>query len=174
MEPIHVPPQEYVAEKEYQGMTRRGGFVRAVAQAQRETERRKRQQALNWIKAQSQAAKTAEQTKKAYERASAAEQKESAQLYAESRLAHVNLQNEELEQVITRLNSVLTDALAVQHFLDVQTLKPPLPNPVFTSGPLAIAEPPPAPYLYQPPMPTGLQKLLPGAKERTWQQETPL
>ena len=86
-------------------MTRRGGFVRAVAQAQRETERRKRQQALNSIKAQSQAAKIAEQTKKAYERASATEQKERARLYTESRLAHVNLQNEELEQVLTRLNS---------------------------------------------------------------------
>ena len=76
----------------------------------------------------------------------------------ESRLAHVNLQNEELEQVLTRLNTVLTDALAVQHFLDVQILKSPLPNPVFTPGPLAIAEPPPAPYLYQPPAPTGLPK----------------
>ncbi len=151
-------------------MTRRGGFVRAVAQAQRETERRKRQQTLNSIKAQSQAAKIAEQTKKAYERASAAEQKERARLYTESRLAHVNLQNEELEQAMMRLNSVLTDALAVQHFLDVQTLKSPLPNPVFTPGPLAIAEPPPAPYLYQPPTPTGLQKLLPGVKEKYAQE----
>jgi len=151
-------------------MARRGSFVRAMAQTQREAERRKNLQAINVLKAQSQAAKVAEQTRKAYERASQAEQKERTRLYVESRIAHANLQNEELEQLMAHLNTLLTEALTVQHFLDIQTLKQPLPNPVFTPGPLAVAEPPPAPYLYQPPVPTGLQKLLPGAKEKYAQE----
>lgn len=58
----------------------------------------------------------------------------------------------------------------IKHFLDVQTLKQPPPNPVFTPGPLAIAEPPPDPQRYQPPAPTGLQKLLPGVKEKYAQE----
>lgn len=141
-----------------------------MAQTQREAERRKSLQASNLLKAQSQAAKVAEQTRKAYERASQVEQKERTRLYVESRIAHANLQNEELEHTVARLNTLLTEAVAVQHFLDVQTLKPPLPNPVFTPGPLAITEPPPAPYLYQPPAPTGLQNLLSGAKEKYAQE----
>ena len=136
-------------------MPRRGGFVRAVAQAKREAERKKYQQVLAVMKAQSQAAKAAEQARKAYKHPSAAEQKERDRLYTESRLAHVSPKRR------TRTNDDMLKhtsyrCLTVGHVLDVQTLKQPLPNPVFTPGPLAIVEPPPLPQNYQPLMPTGL------------------
>jgi len=151
-------------------MTKRGGFVRAMAQAQKEAERKREQQARALQKAQSEGAKAVVQAKKAKEDALKAEKKERDRLSAEAGIAQVNLQNEELEQSMLRLATLLTDALKIQHFFDVQTLKQPLPNPVFTPGSLAIPEPPPAPYLYQPPAPTGLQKLLPGTKEKYTQE----
>lgn len=143
-------------------MARRSGLVRAIAQAQREAERKR----IAQERAQTQAAKAAAQAQKAYQRAQIADQKERARLYAESRAAQVAMQNDELESDIIRLNNLLLEALSIESFIDFQKLKETPNLPVFNPGQLAIAEPPPSPQMFLPPELTGLQKLVPGAKEK--------
>jgi restriction system protein len=143
-------------------MARRSGFVRTMSQALRDAERRR----IAQQKAQTQAAKAAISAQKAYQRALNADKKERERLYIESRIAEVNLQNEQLEQRIKDLEQILSNAFASNSYIDIQTLKQPLNLPVFKPGPLAIAEPPPSPNAYKPPEPTGIQKLLPGTKEK--------
>src|SRR5581483_6201486 len=83
-------------------MARRKGFLHAVAQAQRDAERRQRAD----LQAQSQRAKELERARKAYQKAQEAAQKaqaqqiaqaqkEQARLYLESRNAEVDLLNEQ-------------------------------------------------------------------------------
>lgn len=151
-------------------MARRSGFVRSMRQAQRDAERRRIAQQLALEKAQTQAAKAAVAAQKAYQRALTADKKERERLYAESRVAEVNLQNEQLEQQIKQLEQLLSHALSSNSYIDMQTLKQPLNLPVFNPGSLAVAEPPPSPNSYKPPEPTGIQKFLPGAKEKYAQE----
>jgi restriction system protein len=149
-------------------MTRRSGIFRAIAQAQREAERKSLAQA----RAQTQAAKAAAQAQKAYERAQIADQKESARLYAESRVDQVAMQNQELESDIRRLGNLLIEALSLDSFLDFQKLKEPPNLPIFNPGQLAVEESPPSPQMYLPPELTGLQKFVPGAKEKHARETT--
>ena len=143
-------------------MARRSSLLRAIAQAQREAERKHLAQA----RTQTQVAKAAAQAQKAYERAQIADQKERARLYLESRTAQVAMQNEELERDVMRLNNLLLETLSNDSFLDIQSLKQSPNFPVFNPGQLAVAEPPPLPQMYHPPELTGLRKLVPGAKEK--------
>src|SRR6266849_2484443 len=99
-----------------------------------------------------------------------AERKERARLYTESRIAQVNLQNEQLNQNITQLGNILTDALSIDSFINLQTLKQDPERPVFNPGQLGVAEPPPVPQMYMPPDLTGIQKLIPGTKEKHAQE----
>ncbi len=143
-------------------MARRSGLVRVLVQNQREAERRRVAQQRE----QAQAAHAAEKARKDYERAVTADQKERARLYAESRQAQVALQNEQLEQHIQSLEHLLLDALAIDPFIHMQSLKQPLTIPAFNPGPLGVPELPPQWHRYTPPEPSGIQKLLPGAKEK--------
>ena len=143
-----------------------------MVQGQRDAERRRIAQQHALEKAQTQAAKAAIAAQKAYQRALNADKKERERLYTESRIAEVNLQNEQLEQQIKQLEHLLSDAFSVNSYIDIQTLKQPLNLPVFNPGPLAAAEPPPSPNLYMPPELTGFQKFLPGAKEQRAQEIT--
>src|SRR6266699_21260 len=136
-------------------MTRRSSLLRAMAQAQREAERKRLAQA----RAQTQA-------QKAFERAQIADQKERAKLYTESRVDQVTMQNEELEGDIIRLDNLLLETLSIDSFLDFQKLKEQPNLPIFNPGQLAVGEPPPSPQMYLPPELTGLQKFVPGAKEK--------
>lgn len=151
-------------------MARRSGILRTLVQAQREAERRHVAQLRQQVQLQTQAAKAAEKARKDYERALQADQKERARLYAESRIAQVNLQNEQLNEDITRLSNILTDALSIDSFINLQTLKQVPERPVFNPGQLGVAEPPPAPQMYMLPDLTGIQKLIPGAKEKHAQE----
>ena len=152
-------------------MARHSGFMYAVRQAQREAERNRNAQIKAQQNAQSQAVKTAAKLQKDYESAVKADQKERARLYIESRIAQVDVQNEQLEQDVARLNALLIEALAKDPFLDLNTLKEPLNLPLFSQSELLIATPLLPPWQsYLPPEPTGLQKLLPGAKEKYAQQ----
>ena len=56
--------------------------------------------------------------------------------------------------------------LAVDDFLDFESLKEAAPRPQFTPGALAVAEPPPDPAAFRSPAPSGAQKLVPGARQR--------
>jgi restriction system protein len=121
-------------------MARRSGLVRVMVQAQHEAERKRQAQLHEMEKARTQTAKAAEKAQKDYEKARITNQKELAKLYIESRIAQVQLQNEQLEQQIKSLEHVLLDAYSVDPYIDIQTLKQTSNLPPFNLRPLAIAE----------------------------------
>jgi len=143
-------------------MARRKGIFDALAQARREAERRRVAQAV----AESQAARAAEQARRAYERAHIADLKERARLYLESRLSEVAAQNEQLEQDVARLRHLLSDSLSAEHFVDLETLKQAPQIPPFNPGSLGQAEPAPAPEAYLLPKLSVIKRFLPGAKQK--------
>ncbi|BCL80985.1 restriction endonuclease [Ktedonobacteria bacterium brp13] len=152
--------------------------VRAQVRAQHEAARKHAAQARTIAKSQTQAAIAAEKARKEYERtqhkeyerAQRTEQKERARLYTESRIAEVNLQNEQQEQEIAQLSTLLIDALSADIFIHLQDLKQPPQLPIFRPEQLAIVEPPPHLQTYMPPQPSGIQKLFPGSKEKYAQE----
>jgi len=151
-------------------MSRRKGFVQILMQAQRDAERKKLAQLKELARRQTQAARAAEQARKDYERAKAANEKERARLYIESRQAQVDLQNEELEQQIYLIEHILIEALSTDTFINLESLKEPLQIAPFNPGHLATPEMPPQWAAFLPPEPHGVQKLLPGSKERYAQE----
>ncbi|MGH3830492.1 MAG: hypothetical protein ACRDRS_08570 [Pseudonocardiaceae bacterium] len=130
-------------------------------QIQREAERQARLRAA----AETRAAREAERARRAYERAQAADTKERQRLYIESRMADVELRNQELKDDIAALELLLHDTLAVDDFLEFETLKDAAPLPLFAPGPLALAEPPPDPDVFRSPEPTGWRARLPRARQ---------
>jgi restriction system protein len=108
-------------------MGRNRGFTAALVQIQRESERQARAQAA----ATTRAAREAERAHRAYERAQAAEAKEYQRLYVESRMADIELRNEELQDDVATLQQLLADTLSLDDFLDFDTLKEAAPHPVF-------------------------------------------
>lgn len=143
-------------------MGRNRGFTGALIQIRREAERQARLRAA----AQTRAAREAERARRAYERAAIAEVKERQRLYVESRMADVELCNQELKEDVAALELLLRDSLAVDDFLEFDALKEAVPIPVFTPGPLAFSEPPPNPDDFRPPEPTGLRARLPGVRQK--------
>jgi restriction system protein len=129
---------------------------------QRQAERDARARAA----AQRRAVVEAERARRAYERAVTADQKERARLYAESRAAEVAALNEGLAVDIAALDGLLRDTLAVDDFLTFESLKEVAPRPPFAPGALGVPEPPPDPASFRPPVPSGTQKFVPGAKQR--------
>src|SRR6266700_3570996 len=165
-------------------MARRSVFLYAIAQAQRDAERRRVAQ----MRTQTQVAREAERAQRAYlsmqkaqqrafldlqkaeQKALAEEQKERDRLYTESRTAQVALQNEQLENDVARLGNLLTESLSIDDFIDFAMLKQVSNIPPFNPGQLAVAEPPPSIHMYLPPDLSGLQKFVPGAKEKHAQE----
>jgi restriction system protein len=141
-------------------MGRNRGFTAALVQIQREAERQRKAE----MAAATRAARDAERAHHAYIRTQAAEAKERQRLYVESRLADVELLNEELQDDVANLQHLLADTLQVDDFLDFETLKEAAPRPVFMPGPLAHPEPPPSPDAFRPVEPNGLRARLPGAR----------
>lgn len=113
-------------------MGRNRGFTAALVQIQRETERRARAEAA----ARTRAAREADRTQKAYERAQTADLKERQRLYVESRAAFVDLMNEKLNAQVARLETLLMETLDIDDFLDFDALKEAAPLPVFTPWPV--------------------------------------
>ena len=105
-------------EKEDNAVSRR----MRIAQAQRELERMRLFQQRLEASRQTQAARAAASAQKAYEQALYADQKERARLYTESRIAQVSWQNELLERYVTRLGNLLSEALYIDSFIDLQSL----------------------------------------------------
>jgi restriction system protein len=147
-------------------MARRSELVRILVQSQREAERKRAAQLREQARLQTQTARAAEKAQKDYEHAVIVDQKERARLYTESRQTQVDLQNEQLEQHIQSLEHLLLDALAIDPFIYMQSLKQPLTIPAFNPGPLGVPESAPQWQAYLPPELTGMQKFLPGAKEK--------
>jgi restriction system protein len=145
-------------------MAHRRGNLRTRIQAQREAERQLRLQTL----LQTRAARAAAQAQKAYEHAQHADQKERARLYTESRIAHISLLNEQLDRDVTRLSNLLSEAILIDSFINLQTQKQVQGRLVFNPGHFGVAERPP--ILSMPPDLRGIQKFIPGAKEKHAQE----
>ncbi len=127
---------------------------------QREAERARAAQ----IRAQTATLRHAEAAHRAYDRASAAAEKDRKRLYAEARQAQVEARNEELAEEVKELDNLLGDSLKSDPFIDLEGLKAPPDLPAWNPGPLANAEPQPqrpAP----PPPPSGLHRFSNKAKE---------
>lgn len=148
-------------------MARWSGLLHAAVRAQQQAERQRLAQIRAQARAQTQAARAAEKAQKAYLSAQRAEQKERTRLYIESQVAQVALKNEQLETDIVRLESLLTEALANDEFIDLEKLKqaPPI-TPKFDPGSLIVPELPPVLQRYLPPGLSAIQKFIPGAKEK--------
>lgn len=149
-------------------MARRSGFAHAMAQSQREAEKRRKAQ----LREQTQRARELERAQKAYEKAQALAEKEQARLYIESRIAEVELMNEQLAEQVSQLENLLNATLSVDDYFDLDGLKKEPTIAPFDAGPAGIAESPPDLAAYQPPSLSGLQKLVPGAKARHAEQVT--
>jgi restriction system protein len=143
-------------------MGRSRGFTSMLVQMQRQAERDARARAA----AQRRAAVDAERALRAFERAAAADQKERARLYAEARVAEVAALNEGLTADTEALEGLMRDTLAVDDFLDFESLKEATPRPPFSPGALGVPEPPPDPASFRPQAPSAAQKLVPGARQR--------
>jgi restriction system protein len=143
-------------------MGRSRGFTSVLVQMQRQAERDARARAA----AQRRAKVEADRARRAFEQATAADQKERARLYTESRIAEVAALNEGLTADNAALDGLLRDALAVDSFLDFESLMEAAPRPQYAPGALGVPEPPPDPADFRPPALGGAQKLVPGAKQR--------
>jgi len=143
-------------------MGRSRGFTSVLVQMQRQAEKDARARAA----AQRRARVEADRARRAFEQATAADQKERARLYTESRIAEVAALNEGLAADTAALDGLLRDALAVDTFLDFESLKEVAPRPQYAPGPLGVPEPPPNPADFRPPALGAGQKLVPGAKQR--------
>ena len=84
-------------------MARRRSYMSTFAQMQREAARAQAAQ----LRAQAAARREAERARAAYLRARAADEKERKRLYAESRVAEVAAQNDDLEAEVEELQSLL-------------------------------------------------------------------
>jgi restriction system protein len=145
-------------------MSRHGllySLAKASVQAQRAKERQQRAQ----IRAYNQAVRHAEQARRAYTQQQIRDAKEQARLYVESRIADVALQNTDLEDEIAQLNDLLADALSVDDYFDLDTLKQSPQLPYFDPGHLGVPEPQPKLETYLP-IDLGMRRFLPGAKAK--------
>lgn len=155
-------------------MARRKSFMSTVSKMARDAERARNARERR----ETQIAKEAERTQKAYFRAleqqskadakaQKEQEKEEKRLYLESRVAQVALQNEHLEQQIDDLNNILKDTLSVDDYLDFETLKKKKPsNQPFALSRLGQRDTKPTLESLLPPKPTGLQKLIPGTMKK--------
>lgn len=147
-------------------MARRKSFLNEISKAARAMEReqkarqRREQQAQReyeraqnaYQRAEAQALKQAEQERKAQE-------KEKKRLYTESRIAEAASKNEQLEETISQLGSILHDTLSIDDFLDLETLKRKLILPAFGAQKPIVDT-------YLPPKPSFSQRLIPGTNKK--------
>ncbi len=99
-------------------VARRQGILQALMKTERDTARQRTAQ----MRAETQAMRTALQAQRAYVRAQYADQKERVRLYTESRIADVTVKNEQIEETISSLRNLLSDALMVRDHIDLQAL----------------------------------------------------
>jgi len=133
-----------------------------MAQRQRELERTDRARERESIAR----AREAERARLAYERGRALEAKERQRLYVAARTAEVDALNEDLAAHNDWLEHLLGGTLAVDDYLDLESLKQEPELSPFQPGELATAEPAPELASFMPPPLSGLAKLVPGAGKK--------
>lgn len=140
------------------------GFISTMNRISRDLERsaraHQRQIAANQ-REQLRAVRDAERAQRAYERASREDEKERKRLYIESRQAFVQSKNEELDQSIDSLESILVDGLDGNPAIDFSSLKKVPEHPPLSLGELAVPLAPPVWAAFEPPKLGGLKGLLP-------------
>lgn len=148
-------------------MARRRSWTAAAVQRQREAARAEaaRQRAAT------AAQREADRARAAYQRAAVAEQRERQRLYAASRAADVAALNEALDQRIDSLHGLLAATLAVDDYIDFESLKQPAVEPGWTRTDLEQAEAPPQVGKFLPPPPSGLGKVFGKAKHEQAAQQ---
>lgn len=143
-------------------MARRSGFYAAWAQASREPQRQRQAQE----RAQARAIQAREQATRAAERARAANEREAKRLYAEAREEETTALEAELASRTEALEGILKATLAVDDYIDLDTLKQHPAIPAFNPGQLGQPTPQPQRSAYNVAPQTFAQRLVPGAKER--------
>lgn len=142
-------------------MAPRRGLVASIARYQRDVARAQAAQ----VRAQVQAQREAERTRKAYERARAAGERDAKRLYGEARAAEVDAMNAGVAVEVASLETLLEATLAVDDYLDFDSMKSIPELPPFDPGALGV--PTPAPDASQFSVPEiGAKRFLPGAKEK--------
>lgn len=133
---------------------------------QREAERRRREaeRAARALESERQ-----RQAKEAARRR-AHDEKEQKRLYAEQRTHEAERLTREIKERVDQLDGLLAGSLFADTSFEIQTLKEQPATIPFDPGELAIPIKPPVKQL--PPPPSGLQKLLPGAKAKQAQAVT--
>jgi restriction system protein len=143
-------------------MARRSSLYAAWAQAGREAERQRQAQE----RAQARAIRAREQATRAAERARVANAREAKQLHAEAREEETAALEAELASRTEALESILKATLAVDDYIDLDTLKQRPAIPAFDPGQLGQPSPQPQRSTYNVAPLTFAQRLLPGAKAR--------
>jgi restriction system protein len=110
------------------------------------------------VREQQRAIRETERAAKASARAAAASERERKRAHQEARAADVDGMNTAKDARLDALSTLLTDALAVDHFLDLDDLKESYSPPPFDPGVLGkAAQPPFRPFV--PPPPAGAARL---------------
>jgi restriction system protein len=137
-------------------MTRRSVWV----QMQREAEHRRRdaERAARALERERQRQLKEAARQRAYG------EKEQKRLHAEQRAREVEQLTQEITERVGQLDGLLTASLSTDTSFEIQALKEQPAKIPFDPGELAIPIEPPVKQL--PPPPSGLQKLLPGAKAK--------
>jgi restriction system protein len=143
-------------------MARRTSLYAAWAQAGREAERQRQAQ----LRAYTQATRAREVAAKAAERARAANERDMKRFHAEAREEETAALEAELASRTEGLETILNATLAVDDYIDLDTLKQQPAIPAFNPGQLAQPTPAPQQWAYNVPALTFAQKLVPGARER--------
>jgi restriction system protein len=154
-------------------VARRKGFLAAMAQANREHERQRNAQMRAAAAAQRDveramavAQRDAEREMAASQRASVAEQREAKRRYVEAREAEVAALNADASRRRTSVETILAASLSVDPYIDLDSLKQPVPRPTFDPAGLDRPAPKPDENEYLPPPLSGAQRFMPGAKGR--------
>src|SRR5207249_5731506 len=123
----------------------------------------------DYLRAQAAAVKEAERRKKEAERAKKVAEKLQADRRAHEGAAEAEQRNASLAQAITGLNSLLSATLAVDDYVDFESLKDSTDMPAFEPGALGVAAVLPQyepPVLQIPPPLSAVHRIVPGAKKR--------
>lgn len=115
---------------------------------------------------QAAAARAAERERKERQRVVEAQEKERKRRYVEVRMAGVAAGNARLDRQVHELETLLATALGTDAWVDFEFLKRPMAVEPFDPGALGAVEPLPNREYFMPAPLYGLQRFMPGAKDR--------
>ncbi len=79
--------------------------------------------------------------------------------------------NDDLGAALAELDNLLGDALKVDEYIDLESLKVPAKLPVWSHGPFEVPAPTPDPSMFAPAVPSGLSKVFGKSKyEKSFDQ----